>query len=342
MSYLYNINSIVDDIGANVSYANIHINEAICFLHSADNSSYTPTKTVRDISDGHYTFGELYEQITVGFITICNLLAADSSSWKARLNDDSTLDKHSFIAGINTPKGIVAFNIDNKYWDCLDVPERKGVPKYDNNNVMYKLLSLTHTPAEMEEIRANKKVYDSITESAESSKPPLWDSESVFTNDSDNSIEFAKTLIKMVAILMRDYKKVASTEGNVVKPEKTLKDICDGHHTFGELYNLREIEFITICNLLPEAWRTIKRHDIDIDPEFNNYFTLGVGTPLGIVSCSIQNKFWDFSKAPVILEPLSYDPYTGGGDIARMLSLTVDHETINELQLGDVRGQQQR
>ena len=51
-----------------------------------------------------------------------------------------------FIAGINTPEGVVTYHIKLKYWDLFDITEINRAPKYDNytsEDVMNRILSLT-------------------------------------------------------------------------------------------------------------------------------------------------------------------------------------------------------
>ena len=52
----------------------------------------------------------------------------------------------NFIAGINTPEGVVTYHIKLKYWDLFEVLELERAPKYDNyssNEVLQRIQSLT-------------------------------------------------------------------------------------------------------------------------------------------------------------------------------------------------------
>ena len=52
----------------------------------------------------------------------------------------------SFIAGINTPKGIASYHIKLKYWDLFEIQELEHAPKYDfycSDDVLERIMSLT-------------------------------------------------------------------------------------------------------------------------------------------------------------------------------------------------------
>ncbi len=100
----------------------------------------------KDISDGHHTFKELYKQRLILFCTICNCFP--NLSWKSKKYFDEENDpmfNGDFIAGINTPEGIVLYHTKLEYWDLFDIPEIDRAPKYDNytpDDVMDRILSL--------------------------------------------------------------------------------------------------------------------------------------------------------------------------------------------------------
>lgn len=103
--------------------------------------------STKEISDGNHTFGELYEHRIILFCTLCNLLP--SISWKSKKHYDEENDPMfggNFIAGINTPEGVVTYHIKLKYWDLFEVLELERAPKYDNyssNEVLQRIQSLT-------------------------------------------------------------------------------------------------------------------------------------------------------------------------------------------------------
>lgn len=103
--------------------------------------------STKEISDGHHTFGELYEHRIILFCTLCNLLS--DISWKSKEHYDEENDpmfENSFIAGINTPDGVVTYHIKKQYWELFDIIEIERAPKYDNydsNDVLERIKSLT-------------------------------------------------------------------------------------------------------------------------------------------------------------------------------------------------------
>ena len=103
--------------------------------------------SVKDISDGHHTFGEIYKERFILFCTLCNIFP--ELSWKAKKHFDEENDpmyEGDFIAGINTPEGVASYHIKIEYWDLFDIPEISRAPKYDNytsEDVLKRLLSLS-------------------------------------------------------------------------------------------------------------------------------------------------------------------------------------------------------
>lgn len=93
------------------------------------------------VSDGHHTFGDLYEERAYLFSTLCN--SFPDLSWKSRKHYDEENDpmfNGDFIAGINTPRGIVTYHFKNKYWDLFKVAERERAFKYDGCGCDIKVL----------------------------------------------------------------------------------------------------------------------------------------------------------------------------------------------------------
>lgn len=102
--------------------------------------------SVKDISDGHHTFGELYKQKMILFSVICS--DYPDLSWKSRRHFDEENDpmfNGCFIVGINTPKGVATYHFKLEYWDMFDVLEIDNAPKYDfysPDDVMERIISL--------------------------------------------------------------------------------------------------------------------------------------------------------------------------------------------------------
>lgn len=103
--------------------------------------------SVKEVSDGHHTFEELYKNRLILFCSLCNCFP--NLSWKSRKHFDNENDPMfdgDFIAGINTPQGIATYHFKLEYWDLFEVPEIDRAPKYDNysnEEVMNRILSLS-------------------------------------------------------------------------------------------------------------------------------------------------------------------------------------------------------
>ena len=84
-----------------------------------------------NISDGHHTFGELYEDRTKLFAIICN--QSYPNSWKSKSHSDGTMFDGMFIAGINTKQGAYTYHCEMKYWDLFEVLTADRAPEWDGH-----------------------------------------------------------------------------------------------------------------------------------------------------------------------------------------------------------------
>lgn len=105
------------------------------------------------------------------------------------------------------------------------------------------------------------------------------------------------------------------------KEIEKLKDkslISDGSHTFMELYYHRMILFAVICNNNKElAWKSWKHEDGTM---YEDYFIVGITTPLGDYSYHYHKDYWDYYK----VKELEFSPKWDGhepDDIVRLLTL---------------------
>ena len=68
-------------------------------------------------------------------------------------------------------------------------------------------------------------------------------------------------------------------------------DFSDGYHTFNELYYHRMILFAVICKQNEQsAWKSWLHHDGTM---YDDYFIVGIDTPLGQYSYHYHKKYWD-------------------------------------------------
>lgn len=110
--------------------------------------------SIKNISDGYHTFGDLYKHRTILFSALCN--AMPEISWKSKKHYDEENDpmfEGNFIAGINTKEGVASYHIKLEYWDLFCVPELERAPKFDlytNEDVLERLKSLSKPEKEKE------------------------------------------------------------------------------------------------------------------------------------------------------------------------------------------------
>ncbi len=103
--------------------------------------------SVKQISDGHHTFEELYKNRLILFCVLCN--SNPNISWKSKKHFDEENDpmfNGDFIAGINTPEGIATYHFKLEFWDLFQIPEIEKAPRYDNYDnatVLKRIYSLT-------------------------------------------------------------------------------------------------------------------------------------------------------------------------------------------------------
>lgn len=89
-------------------------------------------QSVKKVSDGYHTFEEYTDMRNKYFMALCE--AYYDLSWKSKKHFDDINDPMfdgDFIAGINTPNGIITQHIKMKYWDELDVREIDNAPQYN-------------------------------------------------------------------------------------------------------------------------------------------------------------------------------------------------------------------
>ena len=100
-------------------------------------------------------------------------------------------------------------------------------------------------------------------------------------------------------------------------------EISDGSHTFDELYYHRMMLFAVICNTYKDkAWKSWFHDDGTM---FDNYFIVGITTPMGDYSYHYHKDHWNSFK----VKELPFAPKWDGhqpDDIYRLMSLTVSPE----------------
>ena len=98
-------------------------------------------KNIMNISDGNYTFDEYVDIRNHLFIALCN--AYPDISWKYKIKDSR--QNYNFVAGINSPDGVITFQLDMEYWNELKVIDLSIMPNlatYNVDDVKVRLKSL--------------------------------------------------------------------------------------------------------------------------------------------------------------------------------------------------------
>lgn len=73
---------------------------------------------VKDVSDTHHTFGELYDHRILLFLAL--MCSHPEISWRAPYHFDGTHYEGSFLAGMNLPGGQISYHVPNDFWNLLD------------------------------------------------------------------------------------------------------------------------------------------------------------------------------------------------------------------------------
>ena len=124
--------------------------------------------SVKKVSDGYHTFENYTDRVAHLFIALCR--SNPYTAWKTKKHFDEENDpmfNGCFLAGINTPGGVVSYHLKMKYWDILDVPEIERGPKYDGyteDDVNERLLTVGDNSSNKEIDREYiEELFDYIT-----------------------------------------------------------------------------------------------------------------------------------------------------------------------------------
>ena len=97
------------------------------------------------------------------------------------------------------------------------------------------------------------------------------------------------------------------------------KEVSDGCHTIGDLYEHRTYLFAMSCKLyVPTVyvWKTKKHEDGTM---YDDMFLVGIDLPEGQISYHINNRYWDlFDGVEEIPNAPEFDGYTSDDVINRI------------------------
>lgn len=89
-------------------------------------------KSVKQISDGHHTFEDLYAHRRLLSKIIFEL--TPKYSWKSKLHANHTMFDNDFIVGISIPNvGQYSYHYNLKHWNDFNVRELPTAPPYDGH-----------------------------------------------------------------------------------------------------------------------------------------------------------------------------------------------------------------
>lgn len=108
-----------------------------------DHSLYTGIKNERAVtsikskncSDGHHTFGELYEHRYLLWIALCRMVYLHYPVWRSKLHADGTMFEDSFVLGIGKKEGEqMTYHLHLRDWDrCSFAETLDNAPVYDGH-----------------------------------------------------------------------------------------------------------------------------------------------------------------------------------------------------------------
>ena len=111
------------------------------------------------------------------------------------------------------------------------------------------------------------------------------------------------------------------------KQNERIDCVCDGFHTFDELYEHRIVLFITLCNMIQaspgdegfDCWKS-KLHDDGT--MYDGWFIAGIEKDKGSqISYHLPIKYWDKLYTEELVRAPKWDGHTPDDVIERLLNL---------------------
>lgn len=100
---------------------------------------------IKQISDGHHTFADLYEQRLVLSAALFNAHCDKAGKSKRHFDEEGPcFGGGYFLAWVETPDGNFSYHYKIKYWDMFKVPEHERGPEWDGHGPadVWRLMSL--------------------------------------------------------------------------------------------------------------------------------------------------------------------------------------------------------
>lgn len=118
---------------------------------------WVPSDGIRtdEITDGHHTFGELYDHRRALTAVLAAGASSAGDSWRSKAHhpeDSPMFEGGYFIVGIVLPTGVITYHYELTHWDDFAaVPELPHAPKWDGatpDDTVTRLLELARLVAE--------------------------------------------------------------------------------------------------------------------------------------------------------------------------------------------------
>lgn len=116
-----------------------------------------------------------------------------------------------------------------------------------------------------------------------------------------------------------------------------IGQVSDGYHTFDELYEHRNMLFISLLRSMPKlAWRA--RHHSD-GTMFEGFFVAGLRLESGMITYHVPSTLWkylDYSRIATLDKAPEWDGHTAQDVINRMKAEIESDTEIKKLHLREV------
>lgn len=108
-------------------------------------------------------------------------------------------------------------------------------------------------------------------------------------------------------------------DGSAIFIQGDNKDVSDGHHSFGELYEHRILLFIALMKSHPDlSWKSLRHHDID-QPMFGDSFIAGMELNGQQITYHIPISYWQLCDVQCLPRAKPWDGHTSFDTLERLL-----------------------
>lgn len=112
-------------------------------------------------------------------------------------------------------------------------------------------------------------------------------------------------------------------------PDKHRGQLSDGHHSFDELYDHRNVLFISLVNLCQELnghrlsrYEIFKCREHHDGSRFDGWFLCVINSHKGQISYHLPDKYWELLTCPAYRRsPIPFDGHDSGDVLQRLKQL---------------------